>query len=271
MQPITATRKTAFPTGSIVRKCFTVLALGLLLTACSKDNDDNNPSNPPGENPPPVTEESYYASKVAMKLSYKTTDADGPQNHTLTVLSQKDSAGGKVISYATAYDDGSSYASSVFVKGSTATFMSALPSELSEIVTELQSDPTISDFVLTGIPMKQSMPVAPQAGQTIQFSDPMHLGWTMTQDDEDFRVDMHMALTEGKVLGFEDVTTEGGAFKSCIKWQYKSTLTMETAAGVQVTESQNTVWFAKGIGLVKSTETQDGTTSTTLLTSVVGK
>jgi hypothetical protein len=264
--------KAFFSAGNIVRKCFTVLTLGLLLTACSKDNDDNeNPSNPSNPNGPGNTEESYYASKLKMKLAYKTTDADGPESHTLTVQSQKDSAGGKVIAYGINYSDGSNYGSSIFIKGNTATFMNTLPAELADMVTAMQNDPDVSDFVLTGVPMHQKMPVNPQVGQAIEFSEPMYLGWTMMYEGEAFRVDIRMALTEGKVVGFEDVTTEAGTFKNCVKWQYKSTLTTEMPTDVQVTETQNTIWFAKGIGLVKSTETEDGVTTTTLLTSVAGK
>lgn len=270
MQQLNATKKAAPAMGSIVRKCVTVLALGLLFTACSKDNDDDNTPTPPGQNPPPVTEESYYASKAAMKLDYQTTDSDGPFNYTLTVLNQKDSAGGKVINYSTTHSEGS-YGSSVFVKGSTATFMHSLSTDLADIVADLESDPEVSDFVLTGIPMQQKLPVAPKVGDAITFSEPMHMGWTKTVEGEPFRIDIKVALSEGKVEAFEDITTEAGTFKSCVKWTYKSTVTTETPSGLQVNTSQNTVWLAKGIGLVKSTETLDGNTATTMLKSVTGK
>lgn len=267
MQVTTATKSTAFATRSLSRKLFTALALGVLFTACKKDDDNGNG----GTTPPPAQDENYFASKVNMALTYQDMDDDGPTNHTLTVTGQRDSVGGKVIQYKSVYNGGETVHPFVYSKGNTFTLVSTPPSELNEMIEEMKNTPGVSDFEISGIPLLQHFPAAPQINQAITFSDPMHMGFNITEDGETYRMDMHFGFSEGKVVGFEDVTTQAGTFKNCVKVQYKATMKLETPAGENKNESVVTQWYAKGIGMVKS-EDKDGTdVSTTTLTGITGK
>lgn len=265
MQPM---RTTNTATGAIARKLFTVLTLGLLFTACKKDGDD---VAAPGNGGTPALAENYFASKVAMQLRYNATGSDGPENHTLTVTGVKDSAGGKVVAYKSVYDDGTAVTPFIYSKDGAFTLVNTPPAELNAMIEEIKTTPGIADFTLTGLPLQQKLPANPQAGAAVTFSDPMHMGFSATEEGETYRVDMYFGFSDGKIVGFEDVTTEAGTFKNCLKWTYKSTITIETIAGSQETEVASTQWFAKGIGLVKSVDVADGETTTTTLTSVTGK
>jgi hypothetical protein len=271
MQPMLTTKTAAFATSTIARKLFTVLALGIMFTACKKDGGDvpapNNPNNPGT----PAPAENYFASKVNMQLRYQTTDDDGPENHTLTVTGVRDSAGGKVINYKSVYADGTTISPFIYSKDGGFTLVNTPPSELNAMIEEIKNSADIEDFTLTGLPLLQKLPANPQVGAAVTFSDPMHMGFSATEEGETYRVDMYFGFSEGKVVGFEDVTTEAGTFKNCLKWTYKSTITIETGAGSDETEVASTQWFAKGIGLVKSVDVADNATTTTLLTSVTGK
>jgi hypothetical protein len=271
MQPMFATKTTAFRPGAIARKLFTVLTLGLLFTACKKDGPDVPAPNNPGNPGTPAPAEGYFASKVAMKLSYQTSDGDGPENHTLTVTGVKDSAGGKVVAYKSVFDDGTTINPFIYSKDGAFTLVNTPPAELNAMIEQIKNTPGIEDFTLTGLPLLQKLPANPQAGQAVTFSDPMHMGFSATDEGETYRVDMYFGFSEGKILGFEDITTEAGTFKNCLKWQYKSTVTIESEDGAEESETQATQWFAKGIGLVKSVEVTNNATTTTTLTNVQGK
>ena len=270
MQSMFATKTTAISTSAIAHKLFTVLTMGLLFTACKKDGDGPNPTTP-GTPGTPAPAENYFASKVNMQLRYLTTDDDGPENHTLTVTGVKDSAGGKVVAYKSVYDDGTSVTPFIYSKDGAFTLVNTPPSELNAMIEEIKNSADVDDFTLTGLPLLQKLPANPQAGKLVTFSDPMHMGFSGTDEGEAYRVDMYFGFSEGKIVGFEDVTTEAGTFKNCLKWTYKSTITIETTAGTNETEIQATQWFGKGIGLVKSVDVTDNATTTTMLTSVTGK
>jgi hypothetical protein len=71
------------------------------------------------------------------------------------------------------------------------------------------------------------------------------------------------------VLAFEDVTTPAGTFKNCMKWEYKSVFNMKIDEHLDESmEMVNTLWFAKGVGMVKSVQVTDNKTSTTVLTAI---
>lgn len=267
----TFTAKSTTPAfGSIGRKLFTVLALGVLFTACSKDDDDTNGGNPgtPGN---PSKSENYFASKVNMQLQYQSTDADGPSNYTLTVTGTKDSAGGKVFNYRTVHSDGVTVTPFVYHKDNSFTLVNTPPAEVNDMIEEMQNNPDVQDFTITGLPLLQKLPNKPQVNQPLEFSEPMHMGWTQEEDDEPFRVDMYFGFSDGKVVSFEDVTTQAGTFKGCMKLQYKMTFTFESAAGNNDSETLVTQWYAKGVGLVKSVEVTNNSTTTTVLNSIANQ
>lgn len=266
MQPTTATKSTAFVTNTFARKLFTALALGVLFTACKKDDDTPGGTTPP----PPVQDGNFYASKVNMALTYQDMDDDGTTNYTLTVTGQRDSVGGKVIQYKSVHNGGETLHPFIYSKGNTFTLVSTPPSELGQMIEEMKNTPGVSDFELSGIPILQHFPTSPAVNQAITFSDPMHMGFNMTEDGDTYRMDMHFGFSEGKVVGFEDVTTQAGTFKGCMKVQYKSILNLKTPAGESKDEALMTQWFAKGVGMVKS-ESKEGTdVSTTTLTGIAG-
>lgn len=269
MQQLTASKTAAFNMASIIRKGMGALALGILFTACKKDDKDLPDPNP---NPQPQNE-SYYAAKTNMALQYQSVEGGATEQYTLTVTGQKDSAGGKVYNYRNAFADGTAINPFVYAKGNSFTLVSTVPAELASIIDEMKDDPTVSDFELSGLPLQQKLPANPQVNQALEFSDPMHMGLNIHDEEESetMRMDMYFGFSDGKVVGFEEVTTPAGTFKNCMKVQYKATMTLEMPVGGNESETLITQWFAKGIGLVKSEEKEGTNTSTTTLIGVTGK
>lgn len=252
---------------SFSRAFFTTLSLALLVTACKKDKLEDG-----GGNNPPQQEQGYFPTNTGKVWNYRTEDADGVTTHTLSVASSKDSAGGKVVYYQSVYSDGTSLNPYVFYTNNQTVYAHTLPNGMQELLDELKAEPTVSDVVMEGVPMLQRMPRNPQVNDAVTFSDPFHLGYTVTDEGEQYSFDLYFQFSNGKVVGFEDVTTPAGTFKNALKWQYNGTLTFDGPFGTQEEESSAVLWFAKGIGVVKSVETNDdGTTTTTVLQSVTNK
>ncbi|RPD50969.1 hypothetical protein [Paracnuella aquatica] len=251
----------------LTRNLLAVMAMGMLLTACEKDDD--TPGNGGGGGNPPAQEQSYFPTATNKVWKYRSDDAGEISEHNLRVLNQKDSAGGKVIHYETAFDDGTKLNPFVHHTSSQIVYANTLPADLKEVLAEMEQDPDVSDFSITGFPLLQKLPANPKVNDVIQFSDPMHIGWIQHDDEDEYEISMDFTFSDGKVLGFEDVTTPAGTFKNCMKWSFKGTLSMKIGeANATNTVMQNTMWYAKGVGLVKSAETTGNTTSTTTLIAV---
>jgi hypothetical protein len=252
---------------TLTRNLLAMLALGMLFTACKKDDD--NPGNPNDPNNPGGEQQSYFPAKTNGVWKYRMEDDGEITEQTLRMVSQKDSAGGKVYHYKMSFDDGTEVNPFVHVTPSKITYANPLPVEMQEVIDGLQNDPDVSDFEISGFPMLQHLPANPKAGDVVNFSEGLSMSWTQHDEDDEYPVAMSFRFSNGKILGFEDVTTPAGTFKNAVKWEYKGTLTMQIgAAAPQVTEIRETSWYAKGVGPVKSAETGGATSSTTTLVAI---
>lgn len=251
---------------SFSRNLMAALALGMLFTACSKDDDDNDGGGP--GNPPPA-EEGYFSTNTNKVLKYRAEDDGEFDEYDMRVANKKDSANGKVVRYKVAYDDGSEMYPFVYYTNSQVVFANTLPSDFAETMAEIEEDPDVTDFTMSGFPLLQKLSANPKVNDAVEFSDNIHIGWNQHDEDDVYEINMDFVMSEGKVAAFEDVTTPAGTFKNCMKIQYKTTLTTKLGnTPMQTMVTQHAQWYAKGVGIVKSTETVGNKISTTTLVAI---
>jgi hypothetical protein len=115
--------------------------------------------------------------------------------------------------------------------------------DMTELFAGMQTDPSMK-IEITGMPAE--LPHNLQPGQTLKDAE-----MTMTMDMGVMKIKTEMKITDGKCLAIEEVATSAGKFRC-----HKVTQTVTTTAMGRSVKMQTFIWYAPGIGQVK-TETYD--------------
>jgi len=268
------------PSQAISRFAKSALALAVLaisFTACK--DDDKNP-DPDGGNPG-GTEKAFIPTKDK-SYTYKITDSDGSTGDMITkIVSTKDSAGMDVHTIHNLIrenDEEMTLVSKAYAKGGTTTNELPYPTAMKALVNEINDIAYISDFKVTGFPQYQFLENNGKVNSALTFKgDPIKVLMELEIPIEDEgsilgKLESRLTYKNGKAVAEESVTTPAGNF-SCTKWEYSyevyTKFETEVTQPEITTELVNvTLWTAPGVGVVKSIEKGEESTSTTELRKV---
>lgn len=266
---------------SITLSRFTKSALALAVLAMSftacKDDDNPNPDGGDGGG----TEKVFIPAKDK-SYTYKMTDSDGSEGEMVTkIVSTKDSAGMDVHTInhlIRENEEEMTLVSKAYAKGGTTTNELPYPTAMKALVNEINDVAYISEFKVTGFPHYQYLENNGKVNSALTFKgDPIKvlMELEIPVGDEGSvlgKLEARLTYKNGKATGEESVTTPAGEFK-CTKWEYS--YEVYTKFETEVTEPEIstelvnvTLWTAPGVGVVKSIEKGEESTSTTELRKV---
>ncbi|WP_188753925.1 hypothetical protein [Parapedobacter defluvii] len=249
------------------------LIVCLSMLSCSKDSDDS--ILPDDEQ---LEHLGYIASEKGMKLTYTITEGDElGLTSQMKVTDVKDIDG-----YRVAYSEISMpgiviNSSGRFNKKETISDGANMPAVYYETLEQIKKGYNTS-FTHKENPMTLVIPHQDQAGQVVGQKKIL-AEWHGVNIEEDTKMVADYTMERSNVVtdGNEIIETAVGKFE-CLKMTYTATATTtieitDLITGV-VTPFTNigimeiTMWIAKGIGTVKTTEVMGGTVTTTELTKV---
>lgn len=262
--------------GRFAKSALALAVLALSFTAC-KDDDDPNPDggNDGG------TEKAFIPSKDKSYV-YKITDSDGTAGEMITkILSTKDSAGMEVHTinnFVRENEEDRTFISKAYAKGGTTTNELPYPVAMKELVNEINDVAYISDLKITGFPQFQYLENNGKVNSALTFKgDPikviMELEIPVGEEGSVVgKLEARLTYKNGKAVAEESVTTPAGNF-NCTKWEYSYEVytkfeTEVTEPDIKTELVNVTLWTAPGVGIVKSIEKGDESTSTTELRKV---
>jgi hypothetical protein len=210
---------------------------------------------------------------AAGTYAYHTISSDGTEgNSTTTVLDTRDSAGGKAVTLRTVVDT-ITVITLAFGHDSTTTFSITPPDIFYQMVALVRAQPGTVEYTYSGFPIYQRMPNSPSAGDGFIFTGgPVKLH-SVNVDHQGHRVTSDYTITYGSGTidsTGEKITTSAGTF-TCQKWKYTMTDEFTSSLGLDMKNIlDETVWYAPGIGMIKSREIseKDNTTSETTLITI---
>ncbi|SDH14475.1 hypothetical protein SAMN04487996_12973 [Dyadobacter soli] len=268
------------PSLVISRFAKSALALAVLamsFTAC-KDDDDPKPG---GDGDGGGTEKVFIPTKDKSYV-YKITDSDGSTGDMITkIISTADSAGLQVhtiSNFIRENEEEKTFKSKAYAKGGTTTNELPYPVAIKEMVNEINDIAYISDLKITGFPQYQMLENNGKVNSPLTFKgDPIKLIMELEipvgeEGSVIGKLEARMTHKNGKAVAEESITTPAGEFK-CTKWEYSyevyTKFETEVTQPEITTELVNvTLWTAPGVGVVKSIEKGEESTSTTELRKV---
>jgi hypothetical protein len=226
---------------------YTLLLFSVLWSGCKKDNSPDNSQQPTNTIlPKPGT------------YTYHSHGSDGTDGDQVTTYSQpKDSANGKVEHVQNSVDTLISQGW-VYADANNTIYEMAPPEAYWSIVNTLQSEPGVTNYSITGWPMYMVLANQPTTSTSLIFNGgPIHMHVEGATGNQTFSDDWTMKYTNGKVVALnQKVTTDAGTF-TCTEWAYDfETDFYGQAGGVNVSQTQvfnDTLWYALGVGPVKTT------------------
>lgn len=258
------------------KSALALAVLAMSFTAC-KDDDDPKPDG--GDN---GGTEKIFIPEKNKTYSYKTTDSDGATSDMITkIVSSKDSAGLEVhtINHLVKEDgDEVTLVSKAYAKGGTTTNELPYPAAISALEAQISEIAYVSEFKVTGFPQYQLLENNGKVNSALNFKgDPIKVLMELEIPLEDEgsvlgKLEARVTYKNGKAVAEESVTTPAGNF-NCTKWEYSYEVytKFETEVTQPETETETinvTLWTAPGVGIVKSIEKGEETTSTTELRKV---
>lgn len=258
------------------KSAFALAVLALSFTACKDDDDNVNPDGNGGG-----TEKAFIPTKDK-SYNYKITDSDGSDGTMITkIVSTKDSAGMPVHTIHNIVRENEeevTLVSKAYAKSGTTINEMPYPTALKALVNELNDIAYIAEFNVTGFPQYQYLENNGKVNSALTFKgDPIKLLMKLEipvgeEGSVDAAVETKLTYKNGKSTGEETITTTAGEFK-CTKWEYS--YEVYTKFETEVTEPEITtelfnvtLWTAPGVGVVKSIEKSEESTSTTELRKI---
>jgi hypothetical protein len=260
------------------KSALALAVLAMSFTACKDDDDNPDPDGGNGGG----TEKAFIPSKDK-SYHYKLTDSDGSEGDMLTkIVSTKDSAGMPVHTIHNIVrenEEEMTLISKAYAKGGTTTNELPYPTALKALVNELNDIAYIAEFKVTGFPQYQILENNGKVNSPLTFKgDPIKVMMKLEipvgdEGSVDASVETKLTYKNGKATGEEEtITTPAGDFK-CTKWEYSYEVYTKFETEVTEPEITNelfkvTLWTAPGVGVVKSVEKSEETTSTTELRKI---
>ncbi|RYZ30532.1 MAG: hypothetical protein EOO10_02490 [Chitinophagaceae bacterium] len=213
----------------------------------------------------------YYLSRGNIELHYQSSTMGGLTTNYKTFLKGiSDSIGSKLYRLRTVLPDAGTVDGAVMVNSNKTIYVGYKDGGMQTIEDIIKSDPNLVSFSMTGMPSSITMNAVPTLNSEVSFSAPIRIAYQIVMGTLTVTSDMTVTSSNGRVLAFEDVQTPGGAFTNCVKWSYHIKREDKGTAAFSA-EEDITLWYAKGIGLVKSISTGNSGTTTTVLTDVKNK
>lgn len=247
---------------TVARLLTGTMMMVIALTGCKKDDNGGNGNTPDAKQVLPAVG----------TYTYRTAGADGStENMTQTVLNERDSANGKAVTIRSMVDTAVMEAV-VFADASFTTYAINPPASFYSAVYELQSIPGVTEFNFGGWPVYQRITNNPGVNDALTFSGgPVFIHAALESEGETITTDFRLAFINGKAIRTsEPVTTPAGQF-NCTVWAYETESTFSTGYNGQTSSEvqhfKDTVWYAQGVGMVKSRESSEAGISETVLTA----
>lgn len=247
------------------------LMICLSLMSCSKEAGSNTPDETVAANL------GYIASEKGMELTYTVIGSDGlERSYTAKVTDVKDENGYRVAYVQLLVNEMLINSSGRFNKKETISDGANMPTIYYETLDQLKkaynSSFTHQENPMTLVIPHQN-PINKVVGQAKTLTE-----WHGVNIDENSKIvaDYTMERSDVIIAGRETIETTAGKF-DCLKMAYTATATTKfesTDLDGVVTHFDNvgviiiTMWVAKGIGTVKTTEAAGGAVTTTELTKV---
>lgn len=263
--------------GRFAKSALALAVLAMSFTAC-KDDDDPKPG---GDGDGGGTEKVFIPTKDKT-YSYKMTDSDGSSGDMITkIVSSKDSAGMQVhtVNHIVKEDgEEMTLVSRAYAKGGTTTNELPYPAAIKALEAQIGEIAEVTEFKVTGFPQYQLFENNGKVNSALNFKgDPIKVVMELEIPVEDEgsilgRLEARMTYKNGKAVAEESITTPAGEFK-CTKWEYSYEVytkfeTQVTEPEISTEQVNVTLWTAPGVGIVKSIEKGEETTSTTELRKV---
>ncbi|GGH40815.1 hypothetical protein GCM10007423_36140 [Dyadobacter endophyticus] len=272
--------KSQSPSIVLSRFAKSALALAVLAMSFAACKDDDNP-NPDGGGDGGGTEKAFIPTKDK-SYTYKITDSEGSTGDMITkIVSTKDSAGMDVhtiSNFIRENEEEKTFMSKAYAKGGTTTNELPYPVAIKEMVNAINDVAYISEMKVTGFPQFQYLENNGKVNSPLTFKgDPIRLllELEIPAGDEGSvlgKLEARMTHKNGKAVAEESITTPAGEFK-CTKWEYS--YEVYTKFETEVTEPEITtelvnvtLWTAPGVGVVKTIEKGEESTSTTELRKI---
>ena len=268
------------PCGFMVRP-FARFGLILIFTGsicgwsgCSKSAASNSPhqnKKTPASSAADTSAMGYMADQKGVILHYTITSGDEAGATSLvSYTAVKDSAGYLLANLESEAAGIKIYSSVYHNKENTYALQSFPALYYAALATLAQA---FTSFTHQESPLVMSLPHKDPLHKIV-FPATVTASWHGLKTDNDSQMDTRMTQTEGKAVidSIGNITTAAGLFKDCIRVHYlrtqKRTTTISSSTDNfsqdDATEFDNKIWYAKGIGVVKTLELNLKTAVTTV-------
>lgn len=200
--------------------------------------------------------------------TYHTSSATSAFDYSASVLDQRDSADCHVTRLKVVLPT-TTLVQRMYVSPASTVYQMTASKETYDAYNNLTQLPNFVSGVLEGMNIDQVMPRTPDIGDVVVFQGgPNHMR-TVISDGADHEItnDFKQYFVDGRVLGYENITTPAGSFDHCLKWTYQVHI-VQTLNDTPLVDKYltRTLWYYPGIGPVRDVETgDDGTTITQLM------
>ncbi len=263
----------------IIGRCTkSVLALAVLALSFTACKDDDNPNPDGGSN---GNEKAFIPTKDKV-YRYKTTDSEGEGSTSVTkVTSVQDSAGLQVYKIREVLtQDGEDFDIDykAYSHDGLTTNELSYPPALIAMVNEMSQMAYIEDLSVTGFPQFQNLENKGTVNSQLTYKgDPIKLKMKLqipVGEDDIVNAQLEAKITHksGKATKQESVTTPAGTF-DCTKWEYTYEVYTKMDTEIVPLEEKTVVytvslWTSPGVGVVKTIEKSEDSTSTTELQKI---